>query len=92
MVGCRRKGRWLPVPTLNESMNLIAAIESSPPELFSNRTFTFDNAWLWPVLLIAALFIGYLCFDAWVIHRRNKQINEWRRRAKQVVTEDLVRK
>ena len=74
-------------------MNLFAAVEPlAPPELTSSRVFPFDNAWLWPVLLIAALFIGYLCFDAWVVHRRNKRMNEWRQRAKQVVTTDPVRR
>lgn len=77
-------------------MNLFAAVEPmSPADLVGSRTIAFDsasNTVLWPVLLVAAVFIGYLCFDAWVIHRRNKRMNEWRRRAKQVVTADAVRR
>ena len=43
----------------------------------------FNGAWLWGIAIIAALFIGYLCFDAWRVRQRNKRINKLREKAKQ---------
>ena len=74
-------------------MVVIAAIEpKESTDLFATRTFAFDNAWLVPVLFLAALFVGYLCFDAWMVRRRNQRLNEWRRHAKRPVPTGQIRR
>jgi hypothetical protein len=30
---------------------------------------------MWPIVIVAALFVGYLCYDAWMVYRRNKRLN-----------------
>ena len=36
------------------------------------HAFSFGSAWMWPIVIIAALFVGYLCFDALRGYRHNK--------------------
>lgn len=74
-------------------MNVFAAIDPTEAnDLFMKRTFALDNAWLLPVLILAGLFVGYLCFDAWLIRRRNQRLNEWRRHAKRPVVAAPIRR
>ncbi len=62
---------------------LVAALNPlDVPDLGATEKVTFSNALLWPILIVATLFIGYLCFDAWIGHRRKKRMNEWRKRMK----------
>jgi hypothetical protein len=53
----------------------------NPIEGTGSRTFSFDSAWMWPIVIVAALFVGYLCYDAWMVYRRNKRLNERKERA-----------
>lgn len=54
----------------------------NPIEGAESRTFGFDSAWMWPIVIVAALFVGYLCFDAWMGYRRNKRLKEWKEQAR----------
>lgn len=54
----------------------------NPIEGAGSRTFSFDSAWMWPIVIIAALFVGYLCFDAWKAHLRNRRLNKMREEAR----------
>lgn len=54
----------------------------NPAEGATSRTFSFDSAWMWPVVIVATLFVGYLCFDAWMSYRRNKRLNERKEEAR----------
>ena len=54
----------------------------NPAEAAGSRNFSFDSAWMWPVVIVAALFVGYLCFDAWTSYRRNKRLNERKEQAR----------
>jgi peptidoglycan/LPS O-acetylase OafA/YrhL len=75
-----------------ENMKLLAAIGPfSPDEMISNRTTTFSNVWLWPILLIALAFVSYLCVDAWITHRRNRRIKELKRRARNATLANSIR-
>lgn len=47
---------------------------------------------LWPVLLFAAVFIGYLCLDAWIIRQRNRRINQMKQRARSAVLAEAERR
>jgi len=44
----------------------------NPIEGAGSRTFSFESAWMWPIVIIAAIFVGYLCFDAWRSYLHNK--------------------
>jgi len=73
-------------------MNLWAAIEPlATDELIGSRSFTLSIAWLWPIFLVALVFVGYLCVDAWLVNRRNRRISELKRRARSVVLESSMR-
>jgi len=37
---------------------------------------------MWPIVIIAALFVGYLCFDAWRAYLRNRRLNKMREDAR----------
>jgi hypothetical protein len=54
----------------------------NPVEGAASRTFSFNSAWMWPIVIIAALFVGYLCFDALRGFLRNKRLNERREQAR----------
>jgi len=51
----------------------------NPIEATGSRTFSFDSAWMWPIVIMAALFVGYLCFDVLRSYRHNK----WFKRRKE---------
>jgi len=60
-----------------------AAVDPSPDlNVGASRQFRFDDSWLWPVLILAALFVGYLCLDAWIGRQRQKRMDSWRERRK----------
>lgn len=44
----------------------------NPVDAAGSRTFSFDSAWMWPIVIVAALFVGYLCYDAWRAHLHNR--------------------
>jgi bacteriorhodopsin len=54
----------------------------NPIETASSRNFSFNSEWMWPVVIVAALFVGYLCFDAWMSYRRQKRLNERKEEAR----------
>jgi len=54
----------------------------NPSEGTGSRAFSFDSAWMWPIVIIAALFVGYLCFDAWMSYLRNRRLNKMREEAR----------
>jgi len=48
----------------------------------ASRTFSFDSAWMWPIVIIAALFVGYLCFDVVRGYLHNKWFKKRRDEAR----------
>jgi hypothetical protein len=45
----------------------------------ASRAFSFDSAWMWPIVITAAVFVGYLCLDALRSYRHDK----WFKRRKE---------
>jgi hypothetical protein len=37
-----------------------------------SRVLSLDSVWMWPIVIIAVLFVGYLCFDVLRSYRHNK--------------------
>jgi hypothetical protein len=64
------------------NLDPLNTLDSSKP-----ASLDLSGAWLLPVVMIAALFIGYLCFDAWRVRQRNKRINRMREKARETQDE-----
>jgi hypothetical protein len=54
----------------------------NPIEGTGSRTFSFGSVWMWPIVIVAVLFVGYLCFDAWRGHRHNKWLKKRKKEAR----------
>jgi hypothetical protein len=54
----------------------------NPAEVAESRAFSFDNAWMWTVVIIAAVFVGYLCFDVLKIYLRGRRLEKRKEEAR----------
>jgi len=48
----------------------------------ASSAFSFGSAWAWPVVIVAAAFVGYLCYDVWRGHLHNKWFKKRREAAR----------
>ena len=46
------------------------------------RGLDLHNLAVWPFIILAVLFVGYLCFDAWRTYRQKRRIIKMREEAK----------
>ncbi len=53
-----------------------------PTEDLKPRGLDLHNLAVWPIIILAAVFVGYLCFDAWRNFRQKKRIIKMREEAK----------
>jgi Tfp pilus assembly protein PilN len=63
-------------------MNLLA-FRNGPVESNRRGRIAFvPSAWMWPIVVLAGLFVGYLFVDAWRVRQRNKRLKRLREEAR----------
>lgn len=53
-----------------------------------SRVFSFDSVWMWPIVIITALFVGYLCFDVLRSYRHDKWFKKRKEEARRNQTKN----